>query len=290
MAKYTVWLTLFFLLDKLVLGQPVSGKLLFEQGKTFNIQMEIKSSVAQQAGGQAIDFTVNGLALHSYNVRNVTDDNTTLQHKANKIGFTFDGMGQKRSFDSDNETDLNGPFGEPVKNLMNKEFNITIDPNGKALMVQPEKSERVKADDRLTMVFTMLKDITDVVYPPEKGEASFFKILPAKETSKGESWTGSGQDENGKFSNEYTLTEITDSTIIVDFKGTAVTTNKATMMGTETSTTMNSTITGKIILDKTTGIIKEKTITTESNGTIEAMGGTMPVTSKTTIIVKVKTE
>ena len=290
MAKYTVWLTLFFLLDKLVMGQTVSGKLLFEQGKTFNIQMEIKSSVAQQAGGQAIDFTVDGLALHSYKVTNATDDNTTLRHKANKIGFRFDGMGQKRSFDSDNETDRKGPFGETVKSLLSKDFNMIIDPNGKALMIQPEKSEPVQADDRLTIVFTMLKDITDVVYPPKKGEASFFKILPGKETSKGENWTESGQNENGKFSNEYTLTEITDSTIIVDFKGSAVTTTKATLMGMETSTSMNSTSTGKIILDKTTGIIKEKTITTEANGNTEAMGGTMPVTSKTTIIIKVKPE
>jgi len=290
MAKYTVWLTLFFLLDKLVLGQTASGKLIFEQGKTFNIQMTLRTSVTQQAGGQAIDFTVDGLALHSYKVTNATDDNTTLHHKTNKIGFTFDGMGQNRSFDSDNEKDMNGPFGETVKSLISKNFNMIIDPNGKALMIQSEKAEPVKADDRLAIVFTMLKDITDVVNPPKKGEGSFFKILPGKETNKGESWTESGQNENGKFSNEYTLAEITDSTIIVDFKGSAVTTNKATMMGLETSTTMNSTSTGKIILDNATGIIKEKTITTESNGNTEAMGGTMPVTSKTTIVIKVKPE
>lgn len=290
MTKYTAWLVLFLLLNKFLLGQAAPGKLTFEQGRTFNIQMEIKTSIAQQAGGQAIDFTVDGLALHSYKVTNATDDNTTLQHKANKIGFTFDGMGQKRSFDSDNEKDMNGPFGETVKNILSKSFNMIIDPNGKTLMIQPEKSEPVKADERLAIVFTMLKDITDVVHPPRKGEASFFKILPDKITNKGESWTDSGQNENGKFSNEYTLTEVTDSTLIVDFKGTAVTTTKATMMGMETSTTMNSTSTGKIILDKTTGIIKEKTITTESNGNTEAMGGTMPVTSKTTIIIYVKPE
>jgi Family of unknown function (DUF6263) len=288
MAKHTVWLALFLILNKFLLGQTASGKLTFEQGRTFNIQMEIKTSITQQAGGQAIDFTVDGQALHSYKVTNATDDNTTLQHKANKIGFKFDGMGQKRSFDSDNEKDMNGPFGETVKNILSKSFNVIIDPNGKALMIQPEKTEAVNADERLAIVFTMLKDITDVAYPPKKGEASFFKILPDKPTNKGESWTESGQNENGKFSNDYTLTEITDSTIIVDFKGTAVTATKATMMGMETSTTMNSTSSGKIILDKTTGIIKEKTTTTESNGNTEAMGGSMPVTSKTTITVYVK--
>lgn len=290
MAKYIVWMVLLFLINIIAQGQTAPPKLLFEQGKIFNIQMEVKTSVAQQAGGQAIDFTVNGLALHSYKVTNATQVNTTLEHNASKIQFTFEGMGQKRSFDSDNEKDMNGPFAEPVKGLLSKGFNMIIDPNGKALMIQPEKSDPVKADDRSAIVFSMLKDITDVVYPPKKGEASFFKVLPGKETSVGESWVESGQNENGKFSNEYTLTEITDSTIIVDFKGSAVTTTKATMMGVETSTAMNHTTNGKIILDKTTGIIKEKTITTESNGNTEAMGGTMPVTSKTTILIKVKPE
>jgi hypothetical protein len=53
---------------------------------------------------------------------------------------------------------------------------------------------------------------------------------------------------------------------------------------------MNSTSTGKIILDKITGIVKEKIINTESNGNTEAMGGTVPVTGKTTITIRVKPE
>ena len=76
----------------------------------------------------------------------------------------------------------------------------------------------------------------------------------------------------------------------MDFKGTAATVSKAMMMGRETVTTMNSTSSGKIILDKATGIIKEKIITTESNGNTEAMGGTVPVTAKTTITIHVKPE
>ncbi len=62
------------------------------------------------------------------------------------------------------------------------------------------------------------------------------------------------------------------------------------MMGRETITTMNSTSSGKIIVDIATGIVKEKIIITESNGNTEAMGGTMPVTAKTIITIHVKPE
>ena len=51
---------------------------------------------------------------------------------------------------------------------------------------------------------------------------------------------------------------------------------------------MNNKTTGKIILDKATGIIRQKTSTTDSNGSTEAMGGTLPVTSKTTTVITVK--
>jgi hypothetical protein len=51
---------------------------------------------------------------------------------------------------------------------------------------------------------------------------------------------------------------------------------------------MNNAYTGKIIIDRASGMIREKTITTVSNGSTDAMGGTMPVTSKTTVTIKVK--
>lgn len=271
-------------------GQAVAGKLKFEKGATLVIHMEIKSSVAQQVGDNAIDFSADGSAIHSYKVTNITPGSTTLHHEAQKIAFNFEGMGQKRSFDSDDEKDMAGQFGEPAKNILSKKFDVTIDQSGRVLAVRPEKKDSAKVDERLTLVMNMLKDITDVVYPPKKGEPGFFKVLPPAEKMIGESWIDSLQNETGKFKTTYTLSGITDSTILVDFTGTATTVVKAMMMGRETITTMNGTSNGKIILDKATGIVKEKIITTESNGNTVAMGGTVPVTAKTTITIHVKPE
>lgn len=290
MTKQLTYLACLLVINNIIFAQTLPVKLQFEQGKTFNVQMEIKALVTQQPGGQAIDFNTTASALHSYKVTATKGDNTELHHEIKKLSFNFDGMGQKRFFNSDDSKDMEGPFGATVKDILNKKFDITINANGTTLEVRPEKTDSISVDERLAIVFSMLKDITSVVYPPKKGEASFFKILPSKKTGKGDEWTDSIQNETGKFKTIYTLTEITDSSIIIDFKGNSITTSKATMMGRETTTTMNSTHSGKIILDKLTGIIKEKTIITESNGSTEAMGGTMPVTSRTTITIYVKPE
>lgn len=268
-------------------SQNISGKLVFQQGQVLGVTMEVKNKVSQEAMGNAIDFTMDGTAVHHFTVTNATEDNSTLHHDVKRLTFHFDGMGQNRSFDSDNKKDLDGFFGAPVKDILKRSYDMIIDPSGKTLLVKPEKIELAKTDDRIAIVFNMLKDMTDVVYPPKKNEASFFKVLPDSAISIGSSWVENSETENSKSSTAYTLSAITDSTIVIDFKGKSASITKAEMMGAQTTTTMNNNYTGKIIADKVTGIIREKTVAVESNGNTEAMGGTMPVTSKTNVVIRV---
>lgn len=270
--------------------QTVKGHPGFEKGRKLNIRMELKTSVAQQAGGNVIDISADAVALHSYDVINTSADNTTLHHRVQQIAFDFEGMGQKRSFDSGNEKDRADIFGEPMKNILSKQFEMTIDGNGKVLSSKQEKSAPPKTEDRLNVILNMIKDVSAIAYPPQKGDDSFFKILPAGETAIGQSWTDSLSNESGKFKTTYTLSAITDSVIVIDFQTIATTHAKAVMMGRETTTTMNSSGIGTILLDKATGIMREKKLVTEANGTTEAMGGTLPVTAKTTITIHVKPE
>ena len=268
-------------------GQKISGKLSLQQGDTLSINVNVKQTVAQQAMGQAIDFNVNGNAEHFYKVTNSTADNSTLHHKVQRLHFDFDGMGQKRAFDSDNKKDLDGQLGKPVKDMLGKEYDIIIDAEGKTLLVRPEKITLEKPDERFAIIATMLKDLTSVVYPPQKGSSSFFKVLPEAGAAVGESWQETFKTENESGITTYTLTEITDSTIIVGFKTISSASSKAEMMGMETNTTMKGNATGRILLDKITGIIREKTTTIEATGATEAMGNSMPINSKTVINITV---
>lgn len=286
--KQFVTLLFFINISFVASSQKVSGKLKFEQGQTFEIAIQVKNTIAQQAMGQSIDFNVDASGNHSYKVTNATEDNNTLKHQVNRILFAFDGMGQKLKFDSNIEKDLNGSFGKPIKDLLGKKYDMIIDPSGKTLMTLPEKIQLTEGDSRLAIITTMLKDVLDIVQPPQKGKGSFFKVLPETETGKGETWTESSLSENGKFDAAYTISDINDSTIVVDFTGTSLTISKSEMMGSEMTTRMTNKSTGKIIIDKATGITKEKTITTDSNGNSESSFGAMPVTSKTTTTITVK--
>ncbi len=288
MKHISLLFCLFLSIHLISSGQKISGKLKLDQGQTLEVTMTLKTTVAQQAMGQAIDFNVDAAGTHSYRVTNTTEDNSTLHHQVQRITFTFDGMGQKRSFDSKEEKDLNGPFGKPVKDILEKKYDIIIDTTGKTLMAVPEKIQLAETDSRMAVVTSLLKDVLDLVQPPQKGKASFFKVLPDKEVSKGDTWTESEETGGEKSTAAYVVSDINDSTILIDFAENSITVTKAEMMGSETTTTMNNKSTGKIILDRITGIIKEKTITTDANGNTEVSFGTLPVTSKTTTVIIVK--
>ena len=269
-------------------AQKVTGKLQFQQGQTFEISMVVKTNIAQQAMGQAIDFTVDAAAIHSYKVTNATADNSTLNHRVQQVSFAFDGMGQKRTFDSNNEKDLNGQLGKPIKDMLDKKYDMIIDTSGKVLMAMPEKITLAESDSRMAIITSMLKDVVALVQPPQKGKASFFSIFPEGEAGKGATWTTTEFVNGGKVEAAYVINDITDSTILVDFAENSTTITKAEMMGSETTTTMNNKSKGQIILDRITGIMKQKTINTESSGNTEASFGTLPVTSKTTTTITVK--
>jgi Family of unknown function (DUF6263) len=288
MKKITNSLFCLFAVSVTAFTQKVNGKLKFEQGQTFEVSMKVKTSITQQAMGQAIDFNVDATGEDVYKVTNTTEDNTTLNHKVQHVSFVFDGMGQKRTFDSNTEKDMNGQFGKPIKDMLDKKYDIIVDPAGKVMMAMPEKIVLAEMDSRMAIITTMLKDVFDLVQPPQKGKPSFFKVLPDGEGGKGDAWTTSYMENGGKVETGYKITEINDSTIVVDFAENSVTVTKAEMMGSEMTTTMNNKSTGKIILNRATGIIREKTINTESHGNAEAAFGTLPVTSKTTKVITVK--
>jgi hypothetical protein len=247
--------------------------------------MEIKTTFAQEAMGQAIDFNVDGSATHVYKVTNATEDNNTLHHQVQRIVFSFDGMGQKRNFDS---KDMDGQFGKPMKEVLDKSFDMVINPNGKVMMAIPEKIELSKADPRLTIVMNLLKDVLATVQPPRKGAASFFKVLPENEIGIGESWIDTVNTESERSTTAYKIAGINDSTVLIDFAGSSVTVTKTEMMGIEATINMNNKTTGKIILDKATGMIRQENSVTESNGTSESSFGNLPLTAKVITTINVK--
>lgn len=258
-----------------------------EQGQVFNIEVDVKNNITQQAMGQAIDFTVDGRAFHNYKVTNASDDFYTLHHEARRMSFQFNGMGAKRSFDSDNKKDISGQFGEPVKKLLERKYDLIIDPAGMVMKANPETFPAEQNDDRLVIVLNMLKDLTSVTEPAKKGEASFFAILPARAPVVGDTWKTQTASANESSVTNYKITAVEDSTVTVIFETNGKSSAKAQVMGMESVTNLSSVTTGTILINRQTGILREKKSEMVSTGTAEMMGNTTPVNAKTSVKITV---
>jgi hypothetical protein len=270
------------------MSQKANGRLVFGQGQVFDIRIRSTSDVTQEAMGQAITINVKAELDHRYTVTNSTESNTTLHHEIRRVAFNMDGMGQTWKLDSDNPKELEGELGAPVKEILDKEYDIVVDPRGTVLMARPEEFKLSANTQAPVMITGLLSGQLDIVNPPKKGDGSFFKILPEQEVGLKEGWVESSEVGEEKSTTAYTLSAITDSTYVIDLKGSSNTITKAETMGTETITRLMNEFTGTIILDRTTGLIREKTLNTESHGTTEVMGGVLPVTSRVKVEMKVE--
>ncbi len=269
-------------------AQKINSRIRMEQGAVYEVQTEVKNLLAQQVNGMSFDFNLDGSSVSQYAVTNTTDENISLRHSLQRIHFLFDGMGSKQSFDSDKPKDLEREFARPLRDMLAKSYDMIVDSLGKTLLVLSPSAAPSQGDDQYRLISSMMGELGAMATPPKKGEPTVFMAWPGGEMAVGESWTISSNAANDKYSTVYILREINDSIYRVEFSGTGTRRVENEMRGTSFVINLKTVTQGEMIVDRDTGIIREKTSTIESTGSSELMGSSTPVTGKTTMHVKVR--
>jgi hypothetical protein len=137
-----------------------SDKLFLKEGQVFQLHEELISNNIQTAGAQVINFRMNAELVHKYTVKSVTAINTiVLHHEMQQLKFSFEGMGQKKNFDSNNKEDMNGPFGPYFKDAMMRVYDLIIDSAGTATSFTLDLPYPPQTDEKLITVTDMLKPL-----------------------------------------------------------------------------------------------------------------------------------
>jgi hypothetical protein len=260
-------------------AQKVSNKLTFPKGHQLEMVTNVNSTVSQEAMGQSMDTKLNATVTRVFNVQNATASNATIEHKVKRIQMNIESpMGGAQSFDSDSTKDMQSEAGKGVDKTLKSKYTMTVDKNGKVLDVKADTAAKSNSEASADMVTNVLSQIIEGIDAPKVGDKSEFAILPDREVAKGESWTDS--TKNGGMAT-YTIADINDTAIIVNFTSNNSVERKQEVMGQEITITSKDTTSGKIILDRKTGIVKETNSTTNSDGQMEVMGQTMPMNTKT---------
>jgi len=278
----------FFLLAAVALtvnafGQKVSNKLQFTKGQKLEVVSEMQNTVSIDMMGQAIDTKVDMVVTRTLDVENVQNGAATIEHKVKRMQMNVESpMAGSQKFDSDNEKDMKGEGGKAAEKALKNKYTMTVDASGKITSVKADDDNPNKAPAAGNDM--MVPPGTEGFNLPKEGDISEFRILPEKEVGKGESW----EDNSATMKKKYTVSDITDSEIIVDFTTEGNSEMKQEANGMEIVMKTKDKSTGKIVVDRKTGIMKQRTETIDAEGTMDVMGQSAPLKTKTVKTTTVK--
>lgn len=266
-------------------AQKVSNKLSFQNGQklevTTNMNLTSESMLGEVSG--------NVTSIDEYAVANSSATETTLQKAAKKMKMNLSAMGKDLSIDSDNKQDMDGQMGEPIKKLMQEKYVFTVDATGKITGVKSDEKKK-KDEEGGNMMSMMMPGMNSGAAVPKVGAASAFKILPdGRDVSKGDSWTDSTNTDGNHSVTIYTVKDITDADVLLDFtqEGTTKTTQSAMGMSVDVTGTTKSS--GTVTINRATGIMKQRTATVSTDSSMNMGGQEMASKTKMTIVTTVKT-
>lgn len=286
-----VLFVLLFTISITAFSQKVSKQLNFPKGQKLEMVTEVKSVMAQEMMGQSMEFNINAVVTRMFDIEDVTPAGAVIEHKVKRMQFNFDGMGQSQSFDSEKEADMKGEMGKIVEKSIKNKYTMTVDQSGKitTVIADDDNPNQPAAKEDADMMGNMMSQFSSGMDIPKIGDVSDLSILPNREVGKGESWIDSltkDKDEKGKIT--YTLSDITDNELLIDFTEEKSLVKTQETQGMEITISTKDRTTGKIVLDKKSGLLKQSNSTTNSEGTVEVMGQSMPMTTKVSKTVTVK--
>ncbi len=262
-------------------AQKLTNQLSFQKGQKLEMEIKMNSTVSQGMG----EAKLNGTIVREFDVMDISKGNATIEHHIKRIQINLDApMMGTQNFDSDNPEDMKSDVGKDVQKVLNDTYTMTVDATGKVISVTGKQDTTATKSEGMNMLAGVLEQIANGLEMPKPGDETDFKILPDKPVSKGDSWTDSTASGKGS----YTISNISDNEIIVDYKEQGTTQKKQEAMGMEINISSNDTTTRTITLDRKTGLLKTQTSVTNSEGKMEMMGQRIPTNNKVTKTITVK--
>jgi len=278
-----------FLLAALTIGlNGLAQNLTFQNGQKLEVVTQVQKTSALELMGQSMETKVNGTLTEIFDVKTVANNAATIEHKVKRLVFTAEGMQGAQSFDSEKEGDMKGEIGKMLEKAIKNKYTFTMDGSGKVTSVKLDDDNPKGNEEADAMIAVMSMQTGLNLGTPKAGDPTEFKILPGTSLKQGDSWTDTSSSAMGKIKTVYKVKTMTDSEINLDFTEEETIDGTQEMMGQQAKMNGSSKSTGTAVLDRKTGILKTKTVTTDADITLEAQGMSIPIKDKTTRTVTVK--
>lgn len=265
-----------------VSAQKGASPINFPKGKKLEMVAQTKAVISQEMMGQSMDINVNSTITRAFDIEDVKNGTAKIEHKVKRLQFSFDAMGQQQSFDSDKEEDVKGEMGKAFEKSLKNKYSMEVDANGNIVAVKPDDDNANKTEekDNADMMGNMMSQFAEGLEVPKVGDVISLKLNTKGNLAKGQSWSDSltGGVETGTI--KYTVADVTNADVLIDYLSEAVTKKSQDVGGMAMDVDLKNKTTGQITLDKKTGLLKKRTIESQGSGTMEVAGQSIPMSSK----------
>ncbi|MDB5253622.1 MAG: hypothetical protein JWP27_2791 [Flaviaesturariibacter sp.] len=271
-------------------SQKINGKLSFPKGQKLEVTTETKKVNSMEAMGQSMETTVTSTITEVYDVQDASATGATIEHKVKRLVFNMEAPMGGQSFDSEKADDRKGEMGQLLdKKLLKNKYTATLDAWGRITAIKSDddnpQGKKTEEDEMASM---MSQQLGLGMVLPKIGESVNFKLLPEREVGVGDTWSDSTVTGSNRIVRNFKMTGITDSEVALDFTTDSKVEMTQQTMGQEMTVTAVDKATGKITLDRKTGLLKMMTSTSTTEGNIDVQGASIPLTGKSTTTTTVK--
>lgn len=262
------------LISAIANGQHIKGQIMLKKGQRLTETSISNVETKIELMGQGVTTKMETNISNSLEVKDIVDNHFVLSSTLKRVKLAGTVNGNEFNVDSDNSEDLGGPTGQNFKNIVGTPIEIKVDKEGKIA----EGVEFISSEDMLNNL--MVGPAGSLI----KG-ANFQSLtnLSGKEIKVGDSWTENVKTED-MFSSEttYELMEYNDGLAKVNYTGTFNFSGEVPLENGESQMIeFKGAISGDMMVEVSTGIVKSRNIKSDLSTTIDVMGMQIPMTVKT---------
>lgn len=261
-------------------AQKVTGKLAFQKGQKIQVVTNTNMTTEMPMG----EMTGSNVNTEVYEVKDASAASATLERRVTGMKINFSVMGQEKTFDSDKPEDLKDDMGQALKKVLDARQEFTVNATG---MVTAVKDDGKKEEGGDMMSAMMSQMNTGAV--PTAGSASVFRALPDYAVGKGDSWTDTASQGGNRSKTVYTVKDITADEVVLDFVTDGTVDTKQEMMGMSIDVKGTVKSSGTLTADKSTGLLKQKITTMQTETAASVAGQDINSTGKVTSVITVRT-
>lgn len=249
------------------------SKLSLNPGQKFQTENKARTVTSMEMMGQQMDVTADVSATLNFDIKTKKENTYTVDLTMTKMSLVADMMGQSMNYDSEKKEDSASEIGKSLKDKLNVPQEMEMNEDGKVTVTKKAADKKDESG-----MGAMMKNFG--AGADESAIADNMFLLMPKNLKVGDAWSDSLIADGMKTYRDYTVKSLQGNDATLTLSGKQTINKVMDNQGMEMTLAMEAKLSGEMIVDVASSVIKQKTLLSDGTGSMDMMGQSVPMTTK----------